>query len=143
MLLRNQQIKNANIEFVTAEFMNTLNQLVAMGVTPVIFSPPPANGTHLGRCLAKAQWNGITLDACNFKMSDMSQSRKDVYSFLESVAAKHRVIRLDALICDENMCKTHLDTTWIFRDKGHLSHEGSAKLGIKHNFYQLLSEKAR
>ena len=140
ILLRNQSVEKSGVEFVTTEFMNTLNELIAMDVTPIVFSPPPANGINLGRCLAKAQWNGLPLGNCNFKLGNMSQARKDVYSFLDRISAKHHVIRLDQLICNDDTCKTNFGTTWIFRDKGHLSHEGSAELGIQQNFYKIITQ---
>lgn len=140
LLFRNGKHEKVDVKSVMGEFMKTLDELEAMGVTPVVFSPPPANGIDLGRCLAKAEWNGLNLDKCDFKVSDMLQTRKDVYYFLEGIQTKHHVIRLDELICDEDICKTNFDTTWIFRDKGHLSHEGSAELGKRHSFYKKITE---
>lgn len=136
---RSGKLEKVNVKTVMDEFMKTLNELEAMGVTPVVFSPPPATGINLGRCLAKAEWNGLNLDNCNFNVSQMSQIRKGAFNFLDAIQTKHRVIRLDGLICSEGICKTNFDNKWIFRDKGHLSNEGSAELGKKYGFYKLIT----
>ncbi len=138
LLSRNGNLENANVNAATMAFNKTLDELESMGVIPVVFSPPPANGVDLGRCLAKAEWIGLNLDECNFNINQMLQVRKDVYTFLENIKKNHRVIRLDNLICDNSQCKTHFDSTWIFRDKGHLSHSGSAALGDKYDFYKMI-----
>ncbi len=138
LLYRSGNLEGANINSATKAFNETLNELVSMGVTPVVFSPPPANGIDLGRCLAKAEWIGLNLDECNFNLDQMLQSRRDVYSFLENIKKHHRVIRLDNMICDGSQCKAHFGSTWIFRDKGHLSHSGSSMLGDMYGFYNMI-----
>ena len=143
LLSRSGNLKEVNVDYVIDEFIRTLDELEAMGVTPVVFSPPPANGIDLGRCLAKAEWNGIGLENCDFNVSDIVKARTDAYHFLEAIQKKYKVIRLDEFICNNGHCKTHFDSTWIFRDKGHLSHTGSAELGKRYNFYKKITESNR
>lgn len=141
LLLRNGEISPIDIELVTKEFEKTLNELKDMGITPVIFSPPPANGIDLGGCLKKAEWFGSDLNNCNFEITEMSQNTIDAYNFLKKFEDNYSVIFLDDFICTETQCLTHLDHIFIYRDPGHLSHEGSATLGEKYNFYKLITEQ--
>lgn len=138
LLLRSGDIAVANFDLVTKEFFRTLGELEAMGITPIVFSPPPANGTNLGRCLVRAEWAGLSLDLCDFRVDGISREIVHVYSFLENIKKKYRVVRLDDLICDGSLCKTHFGSTFIYRDAGHLSHEGSKKLGKMSDFYRII-----
>jgi len=139
VLYRSGSIKQTNINIVVKEFHKTLNELESMGVIPIVFSPPPANGEDLGRCLAKAGWIGLSLSECNFKADAIIKERRLVYHFLDNIQKKFRVIRLDNLICSDGVCKVHLDSVGLYRDEGHLSRLGSAKLGIKYAFYNLIT----
>lgn len=138
LLFRNGDLVKANSDLAAKEFEKTLGELESMGITPVIFSPPPANGVDLGRCLARAAWIGLSLDKCNFRVDELTQNHLDVYSFLETIRENYRVVHLDNLICDSSLCKTHFGTTFIYRDSGHLSREGSAELGRKNDFYKMI-----
>jgi len=141
VLLRDGKRTSANIKLINAEFEKTLEELVSMGVKPIVFSPPPANGVNLGRCLTRASWKGKELNACNFKKDKMLDIRLTVYNFLETIAEKYQVVRLDDYMCEENECTTHIDSTYLFRDEGHLSHEGTALLGKNFNFYESITEQ--
>jgi peptidoglycan/LPS O-acetylase OafA/YrhL len=138
LLLRNGDRENWDIQLVVKEFERTLGELKSMGITPIVFSPTPANGINLGRCLARAELLGVDLDGCNFQVNTISQEILDVYSFLELVKEKYPVVRLDKLICNSAICQTHFGTTFVYRDTGHLSHEGSAELGRRVDFYKMI-----
>ncbi|MBV1915662.1 MAG: acyltransferase [Pseudomonadales bacterium] len=138
LLFRNGDIERANVNTVTREFQNTLEELKSMGVVPVVFSSPPANGEDLGRCLGKAEWMGERLDRCDFELSQMSEDRTGEYRFLEQFKGTTRVIRLDEMICDQAKCRSHFGSTWMYRDKGHLSIAGSVKLGREYGFYDMI-----
>jgi peptidoglycan/LPS O-acetylase OafA/YrhL len=138
LLFRDHELVSPNMDLVIQEFEKTLKELLDMGITPIVFSPPPANDVNLGRCLSKALLVGANLDECNFSVAQMSQSRLDVYTFLQHFEGDYRIVWLDKLLCDSLECVTHFDSTFIFRDAGHLSYEGSAELGKMNNFYQLI-----
>lgn len=140
LLLRNGEFDKPNIDFVTKEFVRTLDELKSLGITPVVFSPPPANSMDLGRCLVKAKQYNVALDECDFDIAHMATERKHAYELLDRINRRYRVIRLDKLICDDYMCKSHIGDNWIFRDNGHLSYEGSKTLGEKYSFYELIIE---
>ena len=138
LLLRNGNFVKANFDLAGKEFENTLNELKTMGITPIVFAPPPANGIDLGRCLARAGWLGLNLDECNFRVDEILQNRSDVYNFLETISNNYNVIRLDDFICNNSLCGTHFGSIFLYRDEGHLSNEGSAELGKKNNFYRMI-----
>ena len=132
----------ASLELITSEFENTLKELVEMGIKPIVFSPPPANGINLGRCLTRAEWKGKALNACNFNKDKMLEIRGTVYKFLETLEDQYQVVRLDDYMCEGQECNTHIDSTYLFRDEGHLSHEGTALLGKKYNFYDSITRQS-
>ncbi|PCH83041.1 MAG: acyltransferase [Piscirickettsiaceae bacterium] len=139
--LRNGELVSANVKILTAAFEKTLNELLVMGVTPIVFSSAPVNGNDLGRCLAKAEWLGEPLGKCDFSVNEINHDRKSEYDFLAYFDNKYRVIRLDKLMCNTIMCNTHYGSTWLFRDKGHLSHQGTEALGRKQSFYKLITSE--
>ncbi|MEI6154958.1 MAG: acyltransferase family protein, partial [Deltaproteobacteria bacterium] len=139
LIFRSGNLVDANIDLVVKEFKRTLDELKAMGITPIVFSPPPANGVNFGRCLARAEWFGLSLDECNFRVDGINQNTLSINKFLEIIKNDYRVVRLDKLICDSILCKTHFGSIYIYSDTLHLSHEGSAALGRKSDFYRMIT----
>ena len=138
LLYRNDEIVPPSVDLMTQELEKTLAELVAMGITPVVFSPPPATGRSLGKCLASAQWQGLSLDRCNFQKAAISADRVVVYGFLDNIEADYHVVRLDELMCDSSLCITHLGLAYLYSDERHLAVEGSAALGKQADFYGMI-----
>jgi peptidoglycan/LPS O-acetylase OafA/YrhL len=138
LLLRSGDLVKANLDNATKEFESTLSELKAMGITPVVFSPPPTSGIDLGRCLARAGWYGLNLDKCNFRVDEIIQDRLDAYRFLETIRKNYDVIRLDNFVCDSSLCTTHFGSIFIYKDESHFSYEGSVAIGKKNNFYRMI-----
>ena len=138
LLLRNGNVVDANQDLAIAEFEKTLGELESLGITPVVFSPPPTNGTDLGRCLSRAQRSGLSLDICNFKAAEISPELSESYRFLDVIGKHHHVVRLDDFLCDGTSCKTHFGQVFLYRDRGHLTREGATLLGKIHNFYGII-----
>lgn len=136
---RNGDLTEASLDLAVGELKKTISELETMGLNPIIFSPPPANGVDIGRCLARAEWVGSNLSVCDFLRSEIIPKRSKVYSFLEYFEDRNFVVHLEDLICDSSDCKTSLGDTYVFRDKTHLSHEGSALLGETYDFYQIIT----
>ena len=121
-------------------FLKTLKTLKERGITPVVFSPTPESGQDIGRCLAKAKFLGINQDECNFDLEHSNQQQQLIIEFLKIVEKSgYKVIFLSDGICEKGICRAAVDDTFIYRDGGHLSHEGSALLGSKMNFYNLMT----
>ncbi len=141
VLFANGKRALANSALITTEFVNTLEALVSMGIKPIVFSPPPANGTNLGRCLTRADWQKKALDVCNFSKDNMLEIRTTAYKFLNQIKDQYHIVRLDDYLCKEQECSTHIDSTYLFRDEGHFSYEGITLLGKKYRFYDRIIEK--
>ena len=64
---------------------------------------------------------------CMIKMSVYRNDRDSVLDFLAALPSQAgvEVISFDTFLCDFDQCRTRLDDTCVFRDKGHLSQEGS------------------
>jgi len=140
----NQLFDGANVfetseDLIFNEFLKTLKELERLGLQPVIFSPPPSTGNDLGACLVKASYLS-NLNECDFKTREIDSLRIRVYKLLMRVSAEYPVVWLDKFICEGAWCKSHINSTYIYRDKGHLSHEGSAEIGMQEDFYKLITQ---
>jgi hypothetical protein len=141
-LLRNGERVFTDFELAAEELKKTLSELTDMGIIPVVFSPPPSNGRNIGRCLARSMWFEGDLHECNFEVSEITGERSGAYLFLETIEKRYPVVRLDRLICDQGTCQTHFGSVFLYRDSSHLSHEGSAALGKKADFYNMIVSSA-
>ena len=138
---RDGVLRPTNAASARAALLSTLAELERLGITPVLFSPPPADGRDLGRCVVKAKWQGANLEACDFDRQDMSEDVMSAYEFLTPIAARYRVLFLADLLCPTGRCATHLGTIPIYRDAGHFSRAGSAAVGRKFDFYGLIVDE--
>lgn len=143
VLLRNGNLVDANLKLAISEFEKTLDELKSIGVKTIIFSPPPIAGNdykniNTGRCLERALFFGIDLNECNFKNDELNN--KIVYKFLKNFEKKYNIVYMNDIICDKKgTCNSHIDSTFIYRDAGHLSIDGSFKLGRDYNFYKIIT----
>ena len=48
------------------------------------------------------------------------------------------VIMLDELVCDRGRCDTRVGDIFVYRDAVHLSSVGSALLGVRNDFYEMV-----
>jgi peptidoglycan/LPS O-acetylase OafA/YrhL len=140
LIFQDGKLAESTVESVTREFRKTLEELKKMGITPIVFSPPPANGADLGRCLVRTLVSNRDLDDCNFRVSAILDEQLNVNRFLRNIEENYRVVYLSDFICDSVLCKTHLGSIFIYRDAGHLSHEGAVALGKAYNFYRIIVE---
>lgn len=141
LLLRNGTLADTSTEQVSEQLAKTLGELREMGLTPILFSPPPMTGGDIGRCLARAETNGANLDVCNFQVNRVTQRYKDVLKMQGALATDFRVVRLESLMCNNSVCRAHLDGTYLYRDNCHFSVEGSAALGRTYDFYRLITAR--
>jgi hypothetical protein len=122
-----------------AYFERTLQAIVDLGKVPVVFSPTPKSGYDTGRCLLKADFFHASSSDCDFAWDAAKTDQQSVYAFLSWVSQKHQVVWLEDGICSHGRCKASDDGVAIYRDGGHLTHEGSALLGRRMSFYARLS----
>lgn len=140
-LLIGDKLYDANTKLAIEHFTQTLDELKSMGITPVTFAPPPANGENLGECLVKAEFFGVDLNDCNFSRDGITSESNITHEFLDNISKNYDVVFFDKELCPDGDCKANIESTFIYRDKGHLSLAGSALLGKRMDFYGLISSK--
>lgn len=133
-------IKELNSSEVERYFVRTLEKINELGKVAVIFSPPPRNGQDLGYCVLKAKIRGVSEDACNFSIAASEESQKKVRDMLRRLSVQYQVVWLENGICEDGICKASVDEVFIYRDSGHLSYEGSAYVGRRMGFYNLVTQ---
>lgn len=122
-------------------FEETLSTLKGLGVEPVIIGPTPFSGNDVGRCLVKARLFGEDEARCNFSLQRSEDRQPEVLNMLRKLERKYKVIWLEEAICPHGECKAAVDGVMIYRDVGHLSHEGSEWVGKKLNLYDRITQK--
>ncbi|MDB4240873.1 acyltransferase [Yoonia sp.] len=120
----------------------TAQRIQAMGKAFVIVSPPPVTGEDLGQCLVQAALAQRPTDACDFPVDGIHRLSRLVLDFLDDLSEDVPVVSLVPLICPEAECITRQGDTFIYRDQGHLSIEGSALIGRYHSLFKLVQNAA-
>ena len=123
-----------------AAFRETLRLLRDMGIKPVVVSPPPRSGHNTGRCLVRAAFQGFSPALCDFSYAHAVSLHQPVRDFLAEIEKEFSVVWLSDAICKSGVCRAAMDETFIYRDGGHLSHEGSALIGMKIGLYDRLGK---
>jgi hypothetical protein len=121
---------------------NTLATIRELGVTPLVVAPPPKNGMDIGRCLVNASRFGVPPSACDFPAADINLPTSQVYATLSALEPTTKVIWLHRAICGQEICNASIDGTFIYRDGGHLSREGSALLGQRMGWYRIMTAQS-
>jgi peptidoglycan/LPS O-acetylase OafA/YrhL len=109
-------------------FESTLEHLREKGVTPLLISPPPNNGTNLGECMRLHALFGGSLANCDFPVRAIERRQRLVLDFLDTESASVPVISLLDHVCSDGTCRVSRGDTFIYRDTEHLSYAGSELL---------------
>ncbi|PDT33376.1 MULTISPECIES: SGNH hydrolase domain-containing protein, partial [Sinorhizobium] len=82
---------------------------------------------------------------CKIYVSDYRRMRSRTLELLNQVAMKAdvEVISYHDFLCDDTTCKTEIDGTFLYRDSGHLSYEGSEVIARKTRLAERLIRSAR
>lgn len=126
-------------KFAYQYFIDTLNAIKDMGKVPIVFSPTPSSGFNTGRCLIKSDYFNEDITLCDFDEGGSEARQEEVVEFLREVSKINKVVFLSDGICKNKVCKASVENIFIYRDGGHLSHEGSAYVGKNMNFYRLIT----
>ena len=105
----------------------TISEIQALGKKVVVVAPAPKNTEDTGLCLARAYVSANDLAECNFSksMNLLAQS----IDYLKQGSQSSGLFSLEQLVCPNDICKVSAGDTFIYRDKGHFSKEGSEYLG--------------
>lgn len=113
----------------------TVSAVRAMGKRVVIVAPPPSAAFNIGRCLElKANGKvfiGADTPSCAVSEASYHLSKKAPRAFLDHASEEIdvSVIRFDDFLCRAGTCATEINGTFLYRDGGHLSVDGSRLLG--------------
>lgn len=127
-------------------------QLRQMHKKVVLVSPPALLGpaVDLGLCTERRALGLFTIMSstqpdCTFDLGEAQARQSQVSSLLASLseAAQVKVIHLDAFNCHDGRCVTTLRDTPVYRDFGHLSHDGARLLGTTMGLSGLIRTHAR
>lgn len=126
----------------------TIGQVRALGRRVVIVAPPPSDGFDYTHCLERKARNrtlfGRFID-CDIPLAQYHASKRRVFDFLRRIRtqADVAVVSFDAFLCDAKACRTELDGTFLYRDDGHLSYDGSLLLARRMHLGALIAKAAR
>lgn len=134
---RNGQVVHGETVALSA-FRETLRALREIGIKPIVVSPPPRAGRNTGRCLVMQAFHERPADACNFSFEKSVHLHRSVIDFLAEIDKEFDVVWLSETICQDGTCRAAIGDTYIYRDGGHLSNEGSAFIGKKMGLYERL-----
>ncbi len=126
------------VDVALQSMLETISKIRNLGKIPVVFSPTPQNGQNIGGCLKKAAYFGSDSTLCDVKLSDSIERQANVWHFLSKLENHVTVVNLADFLCANDFCSASMDNIFIYRDGGHLSHEGSAYLGKRFDFYGIL-----
>ena len=140
--------REATVSGAVEAMRRTLEKLRVLGKRVVIVAPPPASGFDIGRCLERKATGkfifGTNRD-CNIPISDYHKKQAPVLNFLKRVQGELDVpvVYFDEILCSESSCATSLDGTFVYRDGGHFSYDGSQMVAKKIGLGNLLQTAAR
>ncbi len=107
----------------------------ALGRRVVFVSSMPMAGYDVGRCLEQRALGkfafGADRENCAIDEAHFREFRADVLALLDRVErqAGLPVIHIDDFDCHDGTCDAQMGGTFLYRDKAHLTHDGSRRLG--------------
>ena len=135
-LYTTQIIQPTNKRLLASKFLSTLAVLKIHGIIPIVISPPPnfgdKIGDDIGRCLYRTAMIKSSLHRCDFPKKRYDIYQRDVFNLLKIVEKQYKVVWLSDFICHGSICLASQNGIFIYRDGGHLSHEGSKLIGQRY-----------
>jgi hypothetical protein len=143
-----QRVVDASVDEAVEGLKRTVDAVRALGKRVVVVSPPPASGFDIGRCIERLENDLLTIgvkDECRIDMGAYQKRYATVLEFLAALPQRAgvEVISFDAYLCDAGTCRTYIDGTFIYRDGGHLSHEGSVFIAKAVSLVEKINQAAR
>ena len=125
----------------------TVRQLQALGKKVLLIAPPPSADFNIGACLERKLSGLVAMgggEGCMVPTAVYRIERRRELALLASLeSAGIPIMRMDPFLCNAQSCQTLIDATLIYRDKGHLSYEGSMYLAEKMNWAKVINQHAR
>lgn len=138
--------REPNVSGAVDAMRKTVEKLREIGKRVVIVAPPPASGLDIGRCLEREASGHVILGTngnCDIPIGDYKKNGL-VFDFLQRVQADSvPVVVFDGLLCSEFSCASSIDGTFVYRDAGHFSYDGSRLVGKLLGLGELVQSVAR
>jgi hypothetical protein len=120
----------------------------AAGKKVVIVAPPPNIGINFGECLERKAQGRIMLGRysdCKIPLHEFQRYRAPILHLLSRVSttADVQIVALSDFLCDGQICETERNGKFLYRDGGHLSHEGSEIVAFQFGLPEKLLQAAR
>ena len=86
-----------------------------------------------------------SISNCEIPLIDYSRRFAPVGEFLKRLPSEADVdvISLSDVLCSQKSCVTEIDSTFLYRDPGHLSYDGSLLLARRLDLAKLIVSRAR
>jgi peptidoglycan/LPS O-acetylase OafA/YrhL len=142
------QVEAPDVRVALDALVATIERIRALDKRVVIMAPPPSDGFDYTHCLERKARNrtlfGRFVD-CSIPLAQYRESHREVFEFLEQVRkrADIQIVSFDEFLCDRKACKTELDGTFLYRDDGHLSYDGSVVLARAMRLDKMIADAAR
>ena len=133
-------VKQSDPRVAFQHLMYTLELLASRGIKPVVIAPTPADGRDTGRCLMRSRLFEFDSSVCDVSYKKSLENQAKIRELLKKVNEYHKVIWLEDYMCKDGTCQSVMDGKFIYRDRGHLSIEGSEYLGREINIYHLITQ---
>lgn len=115
-----------------AAFRRTLAKVSIDGRQVYIVGPTPSNGVDFGKCIVQ-HLEGDELEKCDFEIKKVNSEYWTIMKYLADAASNTtaHLIDLRDYLCDVATCYVTVNGTFMYRDSGHLSREGSEKVVVE------------
>jgi len=131
LILENgRELQGNTLEYVTQKLRETIDEIRRTGADVLVVSPTPLSGYDIGQCVIRNSVFDGNEANCNFTLDTDTKP----YALLRAVSDHLPIYWLHEDICKADVCDAVQDGNFIYRDTRHLSKEGSAYLGAKHDW---------
>ena len=125
----------------------TIENVRALGKRVVVVAPPPSSGFDIGRCMERKATGRPILGvdgSCTIPVADYRRHQAAVLGFLRRLhEAGVGVVYFNEALCSDSVCATQRNGTFIYRDGGHFSNDGSRVVAEQMGLAGLLQAAAR
>jgi peptidoglycan/LPS O-acetylase OafA/YrhL len=144
------QDEQGSPELATQALARTVSAIRSTGRRVIWLASMPMSDFDVGRCLQRRATGRPALGSdvagsCDLAEARYRAIRGPVIDVLTQASRRSDlpVIWPDAFVCRKGRCASELDGTFLYRDKAHLTHIGSEKLGLAMNWGGEILARAR
>ena len=138
-------VKSLDRQTIETSIRALVTRVAASGRKVLIVQPPPSADFNIYQC-AQRKLEGLLYfgppDTCRIDQSSAATRDAGLSALLRTLAPIAGVTSYSFanLLCNGESCRTELDKVLLYRDEGHLSHQGSRILGKQSTLNATVSE---